>query len=123
MTYNIHYVIVFCPRYRRKIFEIAGVEEMFISLLNEECFKLNISVNEMKIWPDAVLISVNSPPTLAPATIAQKIKNYTGTKIISTFTELNKMPNLWTRNCFFSTDKVIPDTIIKEYIATQKTRY
>ena len=42
----INYHIVFCPRYRRKIFSIPGVEDRFKELTRQECAKHG---NVMKI--------------------------------------------------------------------------
>ena len=40
----INYHIVFCPRYRRKIFNIPGVEDRFKELTAMECENNNIDI-------------------------------------------------------------------------------
>ncbi len=54
----INYHFVFCPRYRRKIFNIEGLEDRFKTLVKNKCKE-------------------NSLPTLSPSNIMQNIKSYT----------------------------------------------
>lgn len=119
----IQYSFVFCPRYKRKIFNINGVKTKFYELIKEECKELDIEIKGIRFWPDGVYIVLNCPPTLSPANIIQNIKAYTGKKLIESFYELSKMQNLWTRNCLISTSNNIDATIIKQYIESQKNRY
>ena len=47
-TSLIKYHFVFCPKYRRKIFLIHGVEERMKELTKEQCEKDQIEILEMK---------------------------------------------------------------------------
>jgi putative transposase len=66
---------------------------------------------------------LNCPPTQSPADIMQNIKGYTSKVLRKEFNQLTKMPSLWTRSYFVSTDGNVCSKIIKEYVENQKTRY
>ncbi len=53
----IKYHFVFCPRYRRKIFKITGLEERFASLTRDECDKGGIDILSLECGSD-MFISV-----------------------------------------------------------------
>lgn len=119
----INYHFVFCPRYRRKIFEIQGVENKFTEIVKDVCKALEIDVISIKFGIDYTHIYLNCLPTLSPSDVMNKIKGESNKVIREEFKELNKMQNLWTRNYLVSTDKNISSEIIKEYVERQRTRY
>ena len=97
----INYHFVFCPRYRRKIFNIPGVETAFKTMVMDICKENNIDI---------------------PG-IMHLIKGVTSNKLRALFPELKKMPSLWTRSYFVSTAGNVSSETIKWYVDTQKTRY
>ena len=44
----LNYHFVFCPRYRRKMFDVAGVEEYFRKLLAEVCGQHDLQILAME---------------------------------------------------------------------------
>lgn len=119
----INYHFVFCPRYRRKIFNIPNVETRFKELVYEICMELNIEIIEMECDIDHVHLFVNSLPILSPSDIMQKIKGVTSKKLRDEFSILSKMPSLWTRSYFVSTTGNVSTETVKVYVESQKTRY
>ncbi len=119
----INYRFVFCPRYRRKIFLIQGVEERFKELATIKCKELEIEILEIKCEKDHVYMFLNCLPTQSPSNIMKDIKCYTSKILREEFEILSKMPSLWTRNYFVSTAEKISEDIIKGYIESQRTRY
>lgn len=119
----INYHIVFCPRYRRKIFLIPGVEELFKQLITDICNKMDVYIIAMECDIDHVHLFLNSPTTLSPAEIVKKLKGNTGRQIISQIPELSKMSNLWTRSYFVSTADNVSSETIKQYVENQKKKY
>ncbi|MEQ3595541.1 IS200/IS605 family transposase, partial [Bacillus albus] len=55
----INYHFVFCPRYRRKIFLNAKVEERFKALVQELCNELDIVIIAMECDKDHVHLFLN----------------------------------------------------------------
>ena len=119
----INYHFVFCPRYRRKIFLIPNVEERFKELVKIKCKELDIQIIFMECDKDHSHIFLNCLPTLSPSDIMQQIKSYTSKILREEFIELSKMPSLWTRNYFVSTDNIIDNKSINDYVESQRKRY
>ncbi|MGL5574702.1 MAG: IS200/IS605 family transposase [Sarcina sp.] len=118
----INYHFVFCPRYRRKIFKINGLEERFKVLVKEICEQNGIVIVAMECHIDHVHLFVNSPPTLAPSDIMQKIKGATSRIIRKEFIEVSRIPSLWTRSYFVSTAGNASSETVQKYVEEQKTR-
>ena len=118
----LNYHFVFCPRFRRKIFLIPRVEELFKNRVTEICKKLDIEILAMECDKDHVHLFLNCPPTLSPAYIIKEIKGATGRFIMTEVKELSKMQNLWTRSYFVSTAGNVSSATIKQYVENQKKR-
>lgn len=119
----INYHFVFCPRYRRKIFLIPNVEERFKTLVKEKCKEVNIEIIAIECDKNHTHIFLNCLPAFSPSDIMQHIKGYTSKILREEFIELNKMPSLWTRSYFVSTEGNVSSETIKKYVENQKTRY
>lgn len=118
----INYHFVFCPRYRRKIFNIPGVEERFKELTIAGCNESGIEILALECHIDHVHIFVSVLPSMSIPQIMKKIKGATSLKLREEFLQLNAMPSLWTRSYFVSTECNVSSETIKWYVDTQKTR-
>ncbi len=118
----IKYHFVFCPRYRRKIFNIQGLEQRFKELTIAECSKCGIEILALECQIDHVHILVNVLPEMSIPSIMKQIKGATSLQLREEFPQLKAMPSLWTRNYFVSTASNVSSETIKWYVNTQKTR-
>ena len=118
----INYHFVFCPRYRRKIFNIPGIEDRFKELTIAECAKCGIEILALECHVDHVHIFVSVLPTMNIPNIMQRIKGCTSLQLREEFAQLRAMPSLWTRSYFVSTAGNVSSKTIKLYVNTQKTR-
>ena len=118
----INYHLIFCPRYRRKIFNIKGVEERFKELTSIECEKYGIEILAMECHKDRVHMFVSVLPQQSIPNVVKQIKGATSYKLREEFKELQAMRSLWTRSYFVSTAGNVSSKIIEWYINTQKTR-
>ena len=118
----INYHFVFCPRYRRKIFNIPSVEDRFKELVIAECSKQGIEILALECHIDHVHIFVNVLPIMSIPNIMKQIKSCTSLRLREEFPQLRAMPSLWTRNYFVSTAGNVSSETIKWYVDTQKTR-
>ena len=118
----LNYHFVFCPRYRRKIFDVPGVDEYFKTLVAEVCGQHDLQILAMECHHDHVHLFVSAPPTTAPYEIMKWIKGATSRKIRMQFSALNSMSALWTRSYFVSTAGKVSSATIRHYVETQKTR-
>ncbi|MCL2153909.1 MAG: IS200/IS605 family transposase [Oscillospiraceae bacterium] len=118
----INYHFVFCPRFRRKIFLIDGVERRFKELVNEKCKELEIEVIAIECDKDHAHLFLNCPPTLSPADVMKWVKGYISKHIREEFVELSHSNRLWTRSYFVSTAGNVSSETIKRYVESQKPR-
>lgn len=82
-----------------------------------------MEIIEINCDKDHSYMYLNCLPTLSPSDIMQQIKGYTSKILREEFTELAKMPSLWTRRYFVSTETDFCKDIIKMYIENQRKRY
>ena len=102
--FNYHFV--FCPQYRRKIFNIQGVEDRFKELTIAGCNKQGIEILALDWHIDHVHIFVSVLPTMSVPNIMKQIKGCTSLQLRKEFPQLNAMPSLWTRS-YFSARRVM----------------
>lgn len=119
----INYHFIFCPRYRRKIFLIPKVEEQFKTLVSEICKEMKINIIALECDKDHTHMFLNCLPTQSPSDIMQKIKGVSSKILREEFSQLEKMPGLWTRSYFVSTAGNVSSETIKKYVDEQRTRY
>lgn len=119
----INYHFVFCPRYRRKIFDVPSVEDRFKEITTSICSDLGVEIIAMECDRDHVHLFLSSIPTLSPSDIMYKIKGISSKIIRDEFQEFSKMPGLWTRSYFISTAGSVSSETIKNYVESQKTKY
>jgi REP element-mobilizing transposase RayT len=118
----LNYHFVFCPRYRRKIFLQAEVEQRFKELVQEVCKELQIQIVALECDKDHTHMFLNALPSLSPADMMAKIKGVTSKKLREEFPHLRHLPSLWTRSYFVSTAENVSSEMIKRYVEQQKTR-
>ncbi|MFX3628855.1 MAG: IS200/IS605 family transposase [Ectobacillus sp.] len=118
----LNYHFVFCPRYRRKIFLKAEVEQRFKELVHEVCEELKIQIVALECDQDHTHMFLNALPSLSPADMMAKIKGVTSKKLREEFPHLRHLPSLWTRSYFVSTAENVSSETIKRYVEQQKTR-
>lgn len=118
----INYHFVFCPRYRRKIFNDVKVEERFKEIVIEVCKDLDIGIVAMECHRDHSHLFLNSKPNLSPSNIMAKIKGVSSRILRKDFPYLNRSKTLWTRSFFVSTAGDASSETIKKYVEDQKIR-
>lgn len=117
---NFHFV--FCPRYRRKVFKIEGLEARFKELVSQICEQNDIEILAMECHIDHVHLFVNVPPSLSAADVMRLVKGNTSRHLLHEFSHVIKTPNFWTRSYFVSTAGEVSSETIARYVANQKTR-
>ena len=118
----INYHFIFCPRYRRKIFDIRGVEDRFKTLVAGICEMHSVEILAMECHHDHAHLFLSCMPSDSPSDIMKYIKGGTSYVLRSEFPRLSKMPNLWTRSFFVSTAGNVSSETIRWYVESQKTR-
>lgn len=118
----VNYHFVFCPRYRRKIFLIDGVEARFKELVHQICEQNNFDILAMECHVDHCHLFLNAPPTISPSDVMRIIKTNTSRVLLKEFSEEIKTNTIWTRSYFVSTAGDVSAAMIRRYVEAQKTR-
>jgi len=119
----INYHFVFCPRYRRKIFENSEVDTRFKAIVSEICSDNEWTILAIETDKDHCHLFVNVQPTFSPSDIMKTIKGISSRELRQEFEHLSKMPSVWTRSFFVSTAGNVSSETIKRYVENQRTRY
>ena len=118
----LNYHFVFCPRYRRKIFLIDGLEERFKESVLQICEQNQMEVLAMECHVDHVHLFLSALPKYSPADIMRIVKGNTSRVLLSEFSDVLRSPTVWTRSYFVSTAGNVSSETIRRYVETQKTR-
>ena len=113
-TSDLHYYLLFCPRYQRKIFNIPGVESEFLRQLDRICREHDFEIVSVTCGEDHVLLHLVAGPYIEPASIVRLITQGTTKPLISKFEKLNRVVSVWTRS-FLASTTPIGEAEIKEY--------
>ena len=119
---KLNYHFVFCPRYRRKIFMIDGVEAQFKELTHQICEANDIEILALECHIDHVHLFINAPPKLSPSDCMRIIKTNTCRGLKTKFPTIFVIPSIWTRSFFVSTAGDVSSATIQKYVESQKTR-
>lgn len=121
-VYNLHYHLVWCPKYRRPVL-MNAVEARLKALLAEKAAAMDVQIEALEIMPDHVHLFVSAPPTDAPQHLANQFKGYTSRILRAEFPHLrSRLPTLWSRSYYVGSAGLVSEETIKNYIATQKER-
>lgn len=116
---KIQYHLVFCPRYRKKIFLIDGVAARFKELISQICEAKEYDLIELECNTDCCYITVEVLPTTSAHDVMKAIKAATSNTLMEEFPKLSGMQAVWTRNYLVSTEKLSFE-VISEYVKMQK---
>lgn len=119
----IRYHLVFCPRYRRRIFLIPGVKEIFRKKAEKAGQENGIKLDTIRYGTDYVWLEVLAPPQVSVQEVVKIIRKGTAEAMKEAVPELAQMKSIWTRNYFVSTEENLPEKIVHWYVEQQKKRY
>ena len=120
-VYDTSYQLVWCPKYRKNIFERAEVRERAEQLIREICEDYGFEVIELEVMEEHVHILLSFPPAKSIAEVVRIIKSKSGIGLFREFPGLKKRlwaGELWEDGYFARTvgDRMTRE-IIERYIA------
>jgi putative transposase len=120
-VYDASYHLVWCPKYRKNIFEREEVRERAKQMIKEICEEYGFEVEEMEVEPEHVQMLVSFPPSRSIGEVVRIIKSLSGRGLFREFPGLKKRlwaGELWEDGYFARTvgDRLTRDVILK-YIA------
>lgn len=120
VTYDCHYHVVWCPKYRRKVL-VNGVDSRLKQIIQEVCQEHDAFVEEVEVMPDHVHLLVNVDPQFGIHRLVRLLKGRSSRELRQEFPRLKtRLPTLWTNSYFVSTTGGAPLALVKQYIEGQK---
>lgn len=112
----IKYYFVFKTRCNRKVFRNDLAKCIFKEECEEVGRKLSLKIYDIEFNNNSVHFVVESNLMYSPNDVAQKIKSRTSKIIRNEIEEFKKMPSLWTRELFVSTDEEVDKGLINDFL-------
>ena len=120
LIFKNHFHVVFCPKYKRPVLK-EGIAKRLSYILYAEAQKMRVHILSLDIQPDHVHMSISFDPRLSLHKVIKQFKAVSSHILREEFPELvSKLPSLWTRSYLSSTDEVLDDILIKEYLNSQR---
>ena len=119
-VYDCAYHLVWCSKYRKKIFERPEVRERAGKMIQEICEAYDIEIMEMEVTEEHLHLLVSFPPSRSIGEVVRIIKSNSGRGLFREFPGLKKRlwgGELWEDGYFARTvgDRVTRE-IIQKYI-------
>ena len=92
-VYDTVYHLVWCPKYRKKIFSDETIRERAEQLIKEISEEYEIEIEEMEVAIDHVHMLVSFPPKLAIGDVVRIIKSISARELFREFPRIKK--RLW----------------------------
>ena len=121
-TSKINYHLVFCTHYRRRIFQVAGVEARTQELARQICEQNDFILLEFDCQADYCHLYINVPPTTSAGEAVRVFKNGIAGALLKEFPAFGKMRNLWTWDYFATTSPRLNKAEVENFLRMQKTR-
>ena len=92
-VYETSYRLVWCPKYRKKIFEDEGIKERAEQLIREVSEEYGFEVIELEVAREHVHLLVSFPPKRSIGDVVRIIKSVTARELFREFPSLKN--RLW----------------------------
>ena len=125
--YTIYYHLVFCPKYRRKIFKDFDIDDHIKTAIRTMANYHDWLIEELETDQDHLHVHLSAPPRYSPAMIVRLLKNWTYKHVYRTHPELKSHlwgGKMWAEGYYVSTvsDRATREEI-NRYIRNQKRQY
>ncbi|MBZ0158355.1 MAG: IS200/IS605 family transposase [Alphaproteobacteria bacterium] len=123
-VYDTSYHLVWCPKYRKKLFEEQEVRSRAEQLIREICQEYGFEIEEMEVAEDHVHLLVSFPPKRSIGEVVRIIKSVSARELFREFPRLKKRlwaGQLWEDGYFARTvgDRMTRQ-IIEKYIKSHR---
>ena len=120
LVYLCRYHVIFCPKYRRKIF-VDGIDVRTKEIFLETAKSHQFEIMEMEVMQNHVHLLISCNPRYGIMQCVTDLKRDSSYKLIREFPSIRKrIPCLWTRSAFIATVGSVSLETVKQYIESQK---
>jgi putative transposase len=97
----------------------GAVHDQLKELIEQVVEENHWQIERLAIQPDHVHLFVQTNPYTMPTDVARLVKGRSSHDLRAEFSDLLRMPSLWTRSTFYSTAGHVSQDIINRYIEEQ----
>ena len=120
LVFKNNFHVVFCPKYKRPVLK-EGIEKRLAGILHAEAQKMYVQILSLDIQSDHVHLFISFDPRLTLHKVIKQFKAVSSHILREEYPQLvSKLPSLWTRSYFSSTDAVLDEALIKDYLNSQR---
>ena len=122
-VYSLQYHIVWCTKYRKRLF-VSGLEEEVKEHLRETAADLQADIIAMEVMPDHIHLLLNCKPQFKPSDAVKIFKGNTARWMFLAHPELKKQlhdGHMWNPSYFIATVSDRSLEQVERYIREQKT--
>ena len=123
LVYLCRYHVIFCPKYRRRIF-VDGIDVRTKQIFFNTAKVHDFQILEMEVMPDHVHMYVSIPPKISVSKVIGRIKGKSALMIFDRHPEYREKYNrhFWARGYYCETVGNVNEETIKKYIGEQYER-
>lgn len=117
-VYLINYHLIWCPKRRKKVL-VEKVKDRLEQIIKQVANEKHVDILALEIMPDHLHLFVSTYPQLEIHKLVKLFKGRSSNILRKEFSELRKMPCMWTRSYFVSTAGNVSSETIQKYIEAQ----
>jgi len=117
-VHAIKYHFVWCPTRRSKVLK-GAVAARLRKIIGEVAIEKDWRIISLAIQPDHVHLFIEADPNYAPKQVVKAFKGRSSRFLREEYTDLLRLPSLWTRSYFVSTAGRVSEKTIERYIEEQ----
>lgn len=116
--------IALATRLKRRVFASDIIKEEAEKLICENIDTINSTLISISFEDYGLILTLNNKDNLPTSDIAYFLRTATSAPLRNKYSNLNKMPSLWTRNYFCENGYMTNDTMaaVQEYFQQIKSR-
>ena len=117
-VYLINYHLIWCSK-RRKPVLVGQVKNRLQQIIKQIAEEKGIEILAFEIMPDHLHLFISAYPNIAIHKLVKAFKGRSSNLLRKEFSELLKLPSLWTHSYFVSTAGNVSNKTIQKYIKQQ----
>lgn len=114
----LNYHFVWCPKRRKRVL-VGDIKHRAQQIIFDLCSENHWRLIALEIMPDHIHLFIEANPTYAPSVMIKRIKGRLSHHLRQEYSELKKLPTLWTPSYFCATTGNASTETIKNYIEQQ----
>lgn len=118
-VFNINYHLVWCSKRRKNVLVDKIAEDAKVIFI-EKALEIGVKIETMEVMPDHVHIFVAANPTISPQKVVKRLKGASSAILRKKYPQLLRLPALWSCSYYCGSVGHVSESVVKNYIESQK---